>query len=1081
MAILTGITLAGLTAGSAQAAAARTVQIQARTPAPPHASPDLAAVTEAKRAGHPVTVSAATSEVSRTVANSDGTLTTTTHVLPVRVKLHGRWTPVNASLHRGPSGSWSPAATPSGLTFSGGGRGPLATLTSPAGGILGIRFPVSLPVPVIAGNTATYRAVLPGVDLRLVASQLGGLSETLIVRDARAAASQALRQLRMGLSATRLTVTTGAAGNLAMTGLRGRAEFSSPPPAMWDSAHGSAQGQHAAGSRAASGMAASASGPGQRSRTAPARFAVTAGALALHPSMRLLSPAASYPVYINATVTPDTFTSGSDSSQSSQNGFVETQQACPAYTNWNVSFQYGNAVGYQNYAPCEGDYNTYYQLDVTNLDPSMQVQSATLQTWEKYSADWTCADKWPLNQYSLGKSSYINQNTDWNNQPSLGSPTSTDQVKTASNPNSSCSNQEADFDVTNAMANAASGGWSTWTFALTGNTTNALGFMRVGDNPDVNTVFDLVPNVPTSTVTSPAAHDSPGGNTDNGCNSGGPYGWIGKTDLGSGSNLDLDAHVQANITGEDVRAKYNLWDTQDNGATIASPESGWIAGSGTAITPTGVALQDGHRYGWQAAANVRGIPEGSDNGYTSAYAQGCHFQVDLTAPQVPGVSSTTFPPSGGTTSNGQPGSFSFTSSDPVPPSGCSPAPCLASGVYEFEYSLNSQTIPAGGFTSDTATHGFVLATGNGNGSPTAATLSNFTVGDWGTNTLYVEVLDTAGNASTETAYSFYVPWNTSQGVVPGDINGDGQPDLLATTTAGGLDLYPGPLGSSLPSPVNASGTNQSPDGSSDWNSYLITHRGSMSHQGYDDLFALKPGSPNLYLYVNNPANQGQDPFGSTANVTTISSHPSCAATADNATNCSSYPAGNWSGVTQILAPGDAWAGAPAGSGITADNGQPSLITVENGQLWLYQGTNSDSLANPIQLGSAGWANMTLIAPGQVNGQLTLWARDNTTGQIYSYPITLDANNLPTLNPTAAGTPIPAEGAGSTGILLPGITLPAASYPTIASTGDSTATAGPSLYAIDTSGNVWDYPGTPGGTPSTTPVNIGTTSGLTQIS
>ena len=143
--------------------------------------------------------------------------------------------------------------------------------------------------------------------------------------------------------------------------------------------------------------------------------------------------------------------------------------------------------------------------------------------------------------------------------------------------------------------------------------------------------------------------------------------------------------------------------------------------------------------------------------------------------------------------------------------------------------------------------------------------------------------------------------------MPGDVNGDGQPDLLATTTAGGLDLYPGPLGNSLPSLVNASGTNQSPDGSSDWNSYLITHRGSMSHQGYDDLFALKPGSPNLYLYVNNPANQGQDPFGNTANVTTISSHPSCAATADNASNCSSYPAGNCT-VTDPP-PGDALAGA----------------------------------------------------------------------------------------------------------------------------------------------------------------------------
>ena len=578
VAVLTGITLAGLTgltAGSAQATTSRTIPTQARTTAPAHGSPDLAAVTEAKAAGHPVTVSTATTEVSRTVANPDGTLTTTTHVLPVRVKLHGRWTPVNANLHRDPSGSWSPAATPSGLTFSGGGRGALATLASPAGGTLGISFPASLPAPVIAANTATYRAVLPGVR-----PAPGSVAARRPERNPDRARRAGRRQSRSASAAAAAVSHQADRDHRNRREPRhyraqGEGEFSAPPPAMWDSAHE----QHAAGSRAASGMAASASGPGQHSRTAAARFAVTRGALALHPSMNLLSAAASYPVYITATITPDTFTSGSDSSQSSQNGFVETQQACPGYTNWNVSFQYGNAVGYQNYAPCEGDYNTYYQLDVTNLDPSMQVQSATLQTWEKHSADWTCSDKWPLNQYSLGKSSYINQNTDWNNQPSLGSPTSTDQVKAASNPNSSCSNQEADFDVTTAMTNAASGGWSTWTFALTGNTTNALGFMRVGDNPDVNTVFDLVPDVPTGTVTSPAAHDTPGGAADNGCNSSGPYGWIGKTDLGggNGSNLALDAHLQANITGEDVRAKYNVWDAQDNGATVATPESGWYA------------------------------------------------------------------------------------------------------------------------------------------------------------------------------------------------------------------------------------------------------------------------------------------------------------------------------------------------------------------------------------------------------------------------------------------------------------------------------------------------------------------------
>lgn len=1096
----------------------------ARPAAMPHAAAAAAALARARSTGRPVVVAPDTTPTSVTVADPDGTFTNMVNALPVRVRRHGTWVPASARLIR-THGALRPAAATEAVTLSAGGAGPMAVLHGPHGQNLTLWFPGRLPAPTLSGATAIYRSVRPGIDLRLTATTTGGITQTLVVRTAAAAASPWLRAFTERYATSGgLRLRADRAGNVVAAGRSGVVFTVAPPAAFLPAARGSAQARARARASAPSQPAAygrAALSGGRISEVfsgaaVPTAFPLNV-AVAIAPASGSAAVAA-----IRGTNSPDAF--GSPSTLT-PNGYVEAQDVqgsggCQDDKNWNSTSVTALGIGFQAWNSCIGVYQTYYVFDTSPISTAWDILHVELNLTEIQGSWNACGGaagvtKEPVYLHSLGANAGIGSGTEGSNVSTLGTSSLVDQVWPATNPNAkdNCANQPADFDVT-SLGNSIKGNHF-WTFGVNGNDTdnqNAGQFMRLSDNPTLVTTFDEFPAAPTMAQSAPAMTDNPATtDTHFGCVTGSnpTIPWIG-----AAASVQLNANFTAPLASEEVEPGWKVWNATTTLVNQTNANTSPGSFPYTLSRPT-----DGDQYLSQiwSTVNGNGGQGGFDPGETTQGPQ-CSFATDQTPPSMPAVSSSAFPAAGsaqGTTqvAPGASGTFSFTSSDPPPP-GCTssnpiasvdfsgtPSTCLAGGVYEFEYSLNQPlsdgnvtpvtTCPAGGTNSG------AVAAVNPTGNPataasadpsatTTATSCQINVSQWGTNILYVAAVDAAGNISQTFAYEFYVPWNTATPVKPGDINSDGQPDLLAADSSGNLVLFPGGTDPAN-GPVIAGTAATSPQGDS-WNDYVVAHRGTLSAGSTDDLLALNKTGGNLYRY-NNSWNTNQWPAGVAASPTApmyevpsdiVSEfYPACAAIPSGeggagSANCTGYPASGWSSFTQIIAPGDAWAGAPRGSGVLADTSQPSMLGVtSNGGLWLFQGSGGQ-LTNPVQLGSAGWNNTTVMAAGTVNGVDTIWARINTgtnAGDIESFALTVPPGQVPTLNAAAPAT-LPAPTSGT--ILVDGsgsaIAVPAATFPTLTATGPlsgttcatgSADTSGcPGFFAQDTSGDMFYYPGQP---------------------
>jgi len=622
--------------------------------------------------GRQVQAGALTTPTTTVTAQPDGTEVSRTYVLPVRVRQHHSWVPVSTALRRAGDGNLVPAAIPGdAVTFSAGGTGPAAVIA--AGGTrLALSWPGRLPAPSVAGPSATYHNVLPGVDLVLTATSAaaGGFSEVLVVRSRSAASDPRLAHLalRVSTSGTAPLRATAGGGLVAIMG-GGRGEYVAAEPRMWDSSSvtprvavsrlaATLRGAEASARQAGASLAALGSGPAVSSALAPAGGALIAAVppamsaggrtLSLAIDKRMLTaPSTRFPVFIDPGFTTTTGTGSKQAYDPVQSG-----SGCTG-SHYNSSSYSFSPVGYDNFQAGSCQYNdtdyALYRVGVPSgvFGSHAVMISASFQTSEVYTS--SCSTSPSVTTSWIG---VIGSGTGW---PGPGLTANNHDATTTVGPDSgSCNSTEntgkrvaAGFNVLADM-NAVGGSPTNMTFRLWEKS-------NTNDNPDLQIVWTQTPNDPSSMKE--ASSSSGTGSLDCDTNPTDPnLPRIGKTDSVSGPYLlgtygDNDgASVQANVRYWNYTtssAKTTVTKAIDN-LTTADGEEGWhLPASYTS------GLANGTVIAWQAqsetgSGSVGGKTYGPYSSDWTPVNSACYFSVYPNSPDAP-----TLAPSGFTQTSNQ--------------------------------------------------------------------------------------------------------------------------------------------------------------------------------------------------------------------------------------------------------------------------------------------------------------------------------------------------------------------------------------------------------------------------------------------
>lgn len=682
-----------------------------------------AASATARKTSSPTVVSALTTPTQEVVAQPGGGFRLVENAQPVRTHRHGRWVPVDTSLHRTGGGRLSPAATAYGtVSFSGGGSGPLARSTA-GGTTYAVWWNAPLPVPVVHASQATYRDVLPGVDLVVSATVSGGFSEVLVVGSAAAARNPALKKIRLR---TRLSngrdSRSPATDRVSVRSAHGGLSLDSTTPLMWDST--TAPSHHVASGAAVGGPDPSDAGhPGAAARIGPVAATVRPATLTLRPDASMLSaPSTVFPVYIDPTFNWHPTSANSPA-------FDEVKQGSPCnhvsfYNNTGSAGDYGRlGVGVNSWDSCLGIMRAFYQWSIPKVIWGAHINTATVEATEVYSA--YCDTSATVTLHATGE---IGSGTDWNNKPGYRSYKTGVSFGPSYNPDY-CPNNDSvshGFDVTSPISSRAANHTSVFTAALAEDSAednhNDAGFKRFSDNPALQIFYNRAPNTPgTNTLAATTGADNAG------CDTTSPYPYIGKT---IATNTPVLSAKVSDPDGDSLQATFHYWISVSN-PTVHSGVSGDNLASGAkakfSLPASFVnSLANGDTVGWHVQ-----VSDGED---TSAWSATCHFTAEPTAPSQPTITSAdgAYPDTdndGGVgAAAGTTGSFTLTNTGTT--------------ATKFAYRLDQ--LPA-----LTGTPASQLVTASGDTA--TVHLTPYTPGP---HTLWVAAVDAAGDASSMAAYRF---------------------------------------------------------------------------------------------------------------------------------------------------------------------------------------------------------------------------------------------------------------------------------------------------------------------------------------
>lgn len=482
------------------------------------------AQSQAESIGQPVTATAISSATSTTVANPDGSFTSTESAEPVQAYANGTWQPLNADLQQNGNGTWSPTVSAAPLILSGGEAAPLASMSA-EGRYLSLEWPVLLPTPTVSGPTATYANVYPGVDLVVTADGQGGFESVLVVRNATAAANPALASVTLSAS-TNMVLSTDAAGGLyaaAATGDPSMITFQAPQ--IWDSTPptgGTATAQDGTLIDANSGMPANSSvtGPGASANTATVPVTLSGNTITMTPPASVLTaPNVTYPVYIDPA--------WHNFAASKESSWTQVDSGYPTTSYWNER-------GHLQVGVCPVEITPPSQSCGTGGSPSdpgvgvarsfvrLQIPAQLHKSTDIHQADLYMTDQWSpsctktsVRLYATGQ---ISPKTTWNNQPNWPSTYDFQDLSfgyPGCSPASPWFKNDVTWDVTTTIgADAGNQAYQTWGLRAADEDTSSSAAIQASElewklflsghsNVTLSVIYNYPPDPPSHLSTDP--------------------------------------------------------------------------------------------------------------------------------------------------------------------------------------------------------------------------------------------------------------------------------------------------------------------------------------------------------------------------------------------------------------------------------------------------------------------------------------------------------------------------------------------------------------------------------------------------